>query len=96
MPTCKHGVEYDMISMCSKCAEKYTVKTFQQPDDFRSHTCGECAWAMEHNGHLYCRRAAWGLYRLGTNQCYAQISGFISEATDACPAFVPREKGATK
>lgn len=88
---CEHGVEYGAICVCSKCAEKLTVTaTFSKPDDFRSHTCGECAWA-----HIIPSHAA---YHQSIDKgeaafiCRHRSSDLMWPISlPACPAYVPRE-----
>ena len=57
-------------------------------DDFRTHTCGECAWITRpdaNSGTGVCRRGTWG-------DTGAQYGLGVTGLTEpACPAYVPRE-----
>ncbi len=82
---CEHGVEHGGINMCSKCAERYTVKALSQPaDDWRSRTCGDCGYAHCFKGQngselFICRKNDW----MSGDQWGLPMP--------ACPAFVVRE-----
>lgn len=55
-----------------------------QLDDFRSHTCGECAWAYVWTGkqeNFTCRRTGWMNSETGDGH---------SVSMSACPAFVAK------
>lgn len=91
MTTCEHGVEHGGINMCSKCDEKYTVKSLSQPaNDWRSHTCGECGWAKIVPG---CQAYHHNLGEKGDMfVCRHRSSDLMWPLdTKACPAFVARE-----
>lgn len=70
MAMCLMHPEYK-FGECPKC------------NDFRAHTCGECAWAFLYSGGDYfeCMRNNWQLPERGA-YCSTQA---------ACPAYVPRE-----
>lgn len=58
--------------------------------DFRSHTCGECGWAYLIPSH-----------KVGFGEdgfiCRYRGSDLIAPSSiPACPAYVPRDKGAAK
>lgn len=58
-------------------------------NDFRAHTCGECAWVTK--GVLpYCRRVSWNCIPTRNDVQYSG-HGLLDPKEPACPAYVPRE-----
>lgn len=74
---------------CKAQTLEHQLEKLRGDSDFRSHTCGECAWAIED----YSAKSVGCRYCVGmsiTEDGWWEPTAFAMKA--ACPAFVPREE----
>jgi len=96
--TCKFcGALVSVGLVCDNCGtRKESHSAESKPNsstDFRSKTCGECAWLKPHAN--MCRRVMWGsIQQIETSSGWSDPGYFgdVALTDPACPAHVAKEQ----